>query len=50
VVDVFDALSSRRCYRDAISSKDTLTYMADEMIDQFDSLVFEFILYDKEAS
>ena len=60
VVDVFDALSSKRCYRDAISPKDTLTYMAEEMIEQFDPLVFEvvsqvimsneFILYDKEVS
>lgn len=60
VVDVFDALSSRRCYRDAISPKDTLTYMAEEMIGQFDPLVFEvvsqvimsngFILYEKEVS
>jgi putative nucleotidyltransferase with HDIG domain len=59
VVDVFDALSSRRCYRDAISPKDTLTYMAEEMIGQFDPLVFEvvsqviksnqFILSDKEV-
>jgi HD-GYP domain-containing protein (c-di-GMP phosphodiesterase class II) len=60
VVDVFDALSNRRCYRDAISPKDTLTYMAEEMIDQFYPLVFdvisqvimsnEFLFNDKEVS
>tara|TARA_R110001583_G_scaffold130834_1_gene282535 strand:- start:31355 stop:31732 length:378 start_codon:yes stop_codon:yes gene_type:complete len=40
IVDVFDALSSNRCYRDATSIKNTLTYMADEMSEQFDPAVF----------
>lgn len=43
IVDVFDALSSNRCYRDAISPQMTLTYMAEEMIDQFDPDVFEVV-------
>lgn len=60
VVDVFDALSSKRCYRDAISTKHTLTYMAEEMLEQFDPKVFEvvsqvimsseFVAYEKQGS
>lgn len=60
VVDVFDALSSKRCYRDAISIKNTLAYMAAEMIEQFDPMVFEvvsrvvmsseFVAYEKQGS
>jgi len=43
IVDVFDALSSNRCYRDATSPKNTLAYMAQEMSAQFDPFVFEVV-------
>lgn len=43
IIDVFDALSSRRCYRDATSIEKTLVYMAEKMLPLFDPLVFEVV-------
>jgi len=43
VIDVFDALSSRRIYRDATSSEQTLSIMAEEMSHEFDPIVFDAV-------
>jgi len=40
VIDVFDALSSRRPYRDPVSAEKTLAIMANEMSHEFDPVVF----------
>jgi len=44
IIDVFDALSSKRCYREPIiDSEKTLAKMAEEMLHQFDPHIFDII-------
>ncbi|MBE0439646.1 MAG: HD-GYP domain-containing protein [Gammaproteobacteria bacterium] len=43
VIDVFDALSSRRIYRNATSPHKTLSIMSKQMSHEFDPIVFDAI-------
>jgi HD-GYP domain-containing protein (c-di-GMP phosphodiesterase class II) len=45
-MDVYDALTTRRSYKKALSPFDTLTLMKKQMSDEFDSKVLDnFIQY-----
>ena len=43
VIDVFDALSTQRCYREPTNVESTLIKMKNEMINQFDPEVFDVV-------
>jgi HD-GYP domain-containing protein (c-di-GMP phosphodiesterase class II) len=44
VCDVFDALSTKRSYKDAMSSFDSLKLMKDKMMHEFDPNIFDEFL------
>ena len=44
VIDIFDALTTRRSYKDAISSFPALQLMRDEMSDKLDRDVFRALV------